>query len=120
MTKVTLQKLKTYKKKVKERIEIICSILQKVATGDFTVKVEIPKKEDEFTELLAALSIMIDDLRESELIRRTVEEEKGEKLKELEHWHEMTIGREIKMAALKEKNKELEGKIEDLKKILPQ
>jgi len=116
MTKVTPQNLKTYQKNVQERLEKICSIFQKVATGDFTVKVKIPKKEDEFTELLAAVSIMIDDLRESELIRKATEEEKEQRLKELENWRKIIVGREIKMAELKEKNKELEGKIENLKK----
>jgi PAS domain S-box-containing protein len=49
-----------YKKKIKE----IIPILQKAALGDFSVDIDIPKQEDEFTEFLVVLKLMIDDLHE--------------------------------------------------------
>lgn len=42
----------------------IIPTLQKMAMGDFSENIKIPKKEDEFTELLVALNLMIDDLKE--------------------------------------------------------
>ncbi len=48
----------------KKRLSAIMPILQKVALGDFSENVEIPKQEDEFTEHLVALNLMIEDFQE--------------------------------------------------------
>ncbi|MCK5591563.1 MAG: HAMP domain-containing protein, partial [Candidatus Pacebacteria bacterium] len=47
-----------------KRLNKITPILQKVAMGDFSQSVEVPKEEDEFTEHMIAIQIMIDDFRE--------------------------------------------------------
>lgn len=47
-----------------KRIRDLIPILQKTAMGDFSGKINIPKEEDELTELLVALSLMMDDLKE--------------------------------------------------------
>jgi len=49
---------------LKKRLAEVCPVLQKVATGDFSVRVDIPKVKDEMTELLVLLNRMIDDLQE--------------------------------------------------------
>lgn len=70
------EKLKKYKQDVAKRLAAVVPVLQKVAMGDFTGKIEIPEKEDEFTELLVGLSLMMDDLRELEKTRKETEEAK--------------------------------------------
>jgi PAS domain S-box-containing protein len=56
--------LRDIKKYASERLQTIMPVLQKVALGDFRQKIELPQKEDEFTEHLVALNIMIDDFKE--------------------------------------------------------
>ena len=56
-------KIEEYKKHVAERMEKLVPIFQKLAIGDFSVSIPLPKKEDEFTPLIAALSMALDDLR---------------------------------------------------------
>jgi len=56
-----LRKLRQYAKK---RLSEITPVLQKVATGDFSQKLEIPSQEDEFTKHLVAINLMIDDFKE--------------------------------------------------------
>ncbi len=64
-----------------ERLATIISVLQKVAMGDFSQNVEIPEKEDELTELIIALNLTIDDLKES---TSGLEKKVEEKTKELQ------------------------------------
>jgi anti-anti-sigma regulatory factor len=54
-----------YKEFVKERLKSLLSVVQSVSAGDFSVRVEIPEKEDEFTALSVELERMIDDLIEA-------------------------------------------------------
>ena len=116
MAKSHLDELKKYKEYVKKRLAELTPILQKAAIGDFSEKIEIPEKEDEFSELFTGLSLMLDDLRELEKIRAEIEEEKRKRLNELEQWRKITMGRELKMVELKEKIKELNEEIKILKK----
>jgi hypothetical protein len=51
------------KKYAEERLNAITPVLQKIAMGDFTQKFEIPESDDEFTEHLVSLNLMVDDLR---------------------------------------------------------
>lgn len=55
-----------FAKNTQKNIDHIIPILQTVAMGDFSRIIKIPKKEDEFTELLVALKLMIDDLQGTE------------------------------------------------------
>jgi signal transduction histidine kinase len=56
--------LEEYKKYVRSRLKAISSIFESISLGDFSVKIEIPEEEDEFTELLVGLNLMIEDMRE--------------------------------------------------------
>jgi len=76
------QALEEYKKQVAERLSQLTPILQKVAMGDFSENIFVPEKEDEFTELLASLNLMVDDLRELTESQKRAKEEVEEKVKE--------------------------------------
>jgi len=53
-----------YEKYVALRLKQLQPILQKYALGDFSKSIDIPEEEDEFTELLVGLSLMVDDIKE--------------------------------------------------------
>jgi len=53
-----------YREYVRKRLALIAPVIQKVSLGEFSEKIDIPQgAEDEFTELLVGLNLMIDDLR---------------------------------------------------------
>ena len=80
--------LEEYKKQVIKKLSALAPILQRVSMGEFSENVVVPEKEDEFTELLASISLMIDDLRElaktQEQIKAEIEKQVKEKTKDLE------------------------------------
>ncbi len=53
-----------YKQYVSTRLNQIVPMLQKYAMGDFSENIKVPEKEDEFTELLVGLSLMLDDIKD--------------------------------------------------------
>jgi PAS domain S-box-containing protein len=79
----------------KKRLATIVPILQSVSKGDFSEKIEIPKKEDEFTELLTTLNLMIDGLRENTIaLEKRVAartEELNRKVKDLQEAQEALL-----------------------------
>ncbi len=116
MPKPVPEELKKYQEYIKKRLAQLTPILQKAAIGDFTGKIKIPKKEDEFSELFVGLSLMMDDLHELEEARKKIEETRKERLAELEEWKKLTEGRELRMAELKDKIKKLEEEMKNLEK----
>ena len=44
---------------VKERLKSLLDVVQSVSSGDFSVSVKIPEKEDEFTALSIELDRMV-------------------------------------------------------------
>ena len=106
-----LKGLNEYKTYVKERMAQLIPTLHKAAVGDFSGEVVIPDKEDEFTELLIGLSLMMDDLRELDNLKKEKEKEREERLTALESWRKMTMGRELKMVELKERVAKLEEEL---------
>jgi len=110
--------LEKYKEYVRERLAELTPILQKAAVGDFAGKIKIPEKEDEFSELLVGLSLMMDDLQELQKIREESEQERKERLRELEQWRRLTTGREMKMVDLKNEIKALKEEIKRMKEKL--
>ena len=118
MAKTISKELDKHKEYVKKRLAELTPILQKAAVGDFVGKIKIPEKEDEFSELLVGLSLMMDDLQELQKIREKSEREAGERLRELEQWRRLTTGREIKMTELKDEIKSLNSEIKKLKEQL--
>jgi len=56
--------LEVYKEYVSEKLDQLSPLLQGYALGDFSRSIEVPDEEDEFTELLVGLNLMVDDLKE--------------------------------------------------------
>jgi PAS domain S-box-containing protein len=75
-----MDELGTYIRFVNERLKTISPYLQKYALGDFSESIIVPEVEDEFTELLVSIRLMVDDFRE--LIQE--KEETITKLKQVE------------------------------------
>ena len=115
MPKSIPKELKKYKEYVRERLAKLTPILEKAAVGDFSKTIEIPKKEDEFSELLVGLSLMISDLQELKSTQAKVEEERKRRLGELEQWRKLTIGRELKMIELKKEVDQLRAALQKIK-----
>lgn len=127
---------KEYKQHVARRLAAVTSVLQKVAMGDFSEYIEVPEKEDEFTECSVAVNLMIDDLREmmKEIKQKTadlekakvrLEEEVAKRTKELQHkvlelerFNRFAVGRELRMVELKEEVARLKKKSEEEEKPL--
>lgn len=105
----TEKELEEYKINTANRLATLTPILQKTATGDFTEKIKIPTKEDEFTELLVGLSLMIDDLKEMEVVRKKAEEEKIKTIKSAE-----VEKRKLSEEYSKKLEKDVEAKTEEL------
>jgi methyl-accepting chemotaxis protein len=68
-----------YKKEISKRLEEMIPIFQKIANGDFSSKISIPEKEDEFSSIIISLSMLLDDLRflDKENREKTLEMEKN-------------------------------------------
>ena len=56
--------LSDYKKFVEQKLLHLTPYLQRVAMGDFSRIIKLPEKEDEFTELVVSINLMIEDLKE--------------------------------------------------------
>lgn len=93
--------LENYRQRVKERLGQMMSYLLEYATGDFSRNIEVPATEDEFTELVVALSLMADDFRE---LKRSLEIKVAERTIELNE----------KLAKLERNRKAMLYMIEDL------
>jgi PAS domain S-box-containing protein len=59
-----MSELSAYREHVRARLRALSPFLRDYALGDFSAQIEVPEAEDEFTELLVGLSLMIDDFRE--------------------------------------------------------
>ncbi len=78
------KELEDYKIKTARKLTELTPVLQKAATGDFSTKIKMPTKEDEFTELFVGISLMLDDLNEMDRTRKEAEKEKIEAVKKIE------------------------------------
>lgn len=112
MPKSSPKSLKKYKEYVREKLAELTPFLQKAAMGNFTEKIKISEKEDEFSELFVGLNLMTDDLCMLQKKQKKQETERRKRLAELEKWKELTIGRELKMTELKKIIKKMEDKLE--------
>jgi signal transduction histidine kinase len=110
--------LKKYKRYVYKRLHQLSPILQKYSLGNFAESVKIPKKEDEFTELIITLNLLGDDLRE---LARTQKELEKSRIAAAVAEAEKKRAAELEMAKnelekaktqLEELNKTLEHKVE--------
>lgn len=74
MAKIITKKSEDCQGFVIKRLSAIIPILQKVAQGDFTKRIIIPRKEDDFSKFLAALNLTIKSLWETNEEKKRVEE----------------------------------------------
>jgi PAS domain S-box-containing protein len=102
--------LEDYKKYVNERLSPISDILANIASGDFSNKLEIPPKDDEFTELYVGLDFLMEDLEEHLKEREEAENE----LKRYQHVLEDKV--KERTAELSEINKQLRNEIQEHQK----
>lgn len=103
---ITIEKeLENYKVNTAKKISQLTPFLQRAATGEFSGgSIPVPEKEDEFTELLVGLKLMLDDLGELDQEREKSEAEKIEAIKKTE---------EDRRKLAEQYSKELEGKVEE-------
>lgn len=103
----TEKELERYKEATAKTLSELTPILQKTSTGDFTNYPKLPKEENEFTELLVGLRLMLDDLRELDLERIKSEQEN---IKALEEKRQLTekYSKELEQE-VENKTKELSG-----------
>jgi len=116
------QAIKVYKKYVASRLEELIPVFQKIAAGDFSVKIKIPEKEDEFTPLVAALSMVLDDLNFLDKENREKKQELEKGKKDLEKKVEERTVALKKLAEslednVKQRTVELQDKVEELEKF---
>jgi len=138
-------KPKKYREYVKKRLSEIMPALIKIGLGNFSLRLEIPEKEDEFTELIVALNLVVEELKmtkeaeneakkakeaaqktktealtkaKTELEKKVKERTRKlqEKVEELEKFQKFAVGRELKMIALKEEIEKLKKRSRKIKK----
>lgn len=119
MTKSSFKNVEEYREYIKERISKITPILQQAAVGNFSNTIKIPEEEDEFSELLVGLNLMMEDLKtleeerkRNEEERKKREEERKKRIEDLEKWKELVVQRESRMIELKEEINRLKEKLE--------
>ena len=56
--------LEQYKEYISNRLNQLTPFFQNYAIGDFSKTIKVPEKEDEFTELLVGLNLMVEDVQE--------------------------------------------------------
>ena len=61
---MTKSEMEEYRERVSARLSQLSPFLQSYAIGDFSETIEFPEEEDEFTELLVGLTLMVDDIKE--------------------------------------------------------
>ncbi|MBI5421925.1 PAS domain-containing protein [Candidatus Peregrinibacteria bacterium] len=61
---VIAQDLRRQRRYAKERVDAIVPALSRMSLGDFSFKLELPPQNDEFTDLVASIQLMADNLRE--------------------------------------------------------
>lgn len=105
--------LKKYKGYVYKRLHQLSPILQKYSLGNFSESVKIPKKEDEFTELLITLNLLGDDLRE---LARTQQELEKSRIAAAVAEAEKKRAAELEIA--KNELEKAKGQLEELNKTL--
>lgn len=65
--------LEKYQQFVRSRLHELTPFLQNYALGDFSDSIRVPEDEDEFTELIVGLKLMVEDFREMMMEREKTE-----------------------------------------------
>lgn len=142
---VSKSESKKCKRYVKRQLSEIMPALTKIGIGDFSVKLKIPKKEDEFTELLVSLNLMIEELKAAKEAERKAEKARNaaeiaeikvltetktkleekirertkelqDRVDELEKFNKIATGRELKMVVLKEEIEKLKKELKNVQR----
>ena len=87
-----LIQLELFKEETKKTLEKLTPLLQQIAVGDFSGNVEIPEEENEFTELLMGLQLMINDLKECSEEREKIQKEGIKKPEETKNGSDEEVG----------------------------
>lgn len=95
-----------YQEYVKKRLREIIFVLQKIALGDFSVEIKISEERDEFDELLIALNLMVNNLKDLEKSRKAGEEEKIATAIVVERERKKLVEKRAKRKELEKKVKE--------------
>ena len=94
-----------YRRYIEKKIRPLIDVYSKAVIGDFSHNVEIPKEEDEFTEIYVGTQLMLEVIREKltklEDLSAGLEEKVEKKTAELERLNNALVGRELKMVKLK-------------------
>lgn len=108
--------------KIYQRLASLTPILQKVASGDFSQRIMIPPEEDELTDLLVALNLMIENLNElTQNLEKRISEKTNQlatSLDELEQRNQRLIETKKNMGIMMQKVMALEAKNEALLKSI--
>jgi HAMP domain-containing protein len=111
MTESDTSQLGEYKAHVTTRLEQLSPLLQDYALGDFSKTIQVPDEEDEFTELLVGLNLMVEErtneLQQEITERARAEQELKQKMEELQRFNRLAVGRELRMVELKQEVNEL-------------
>ena len=103
---MTNSKLQMHKSNISAQLKRISPFLRNFAMGDFSKSIPIPQKEDEFTELLAAINLMVDDFREMLVEKEeTIEELRSTQAELEQHKENLEELVEERSAALHESTK---------------
>jgi signal transduction histidine kinase len=99
-----------YKKYVAGHLAALLPILRGLAAGDFSIRVKVPEKKDEFTEILTNLRLVIDNLRELDKKRKEAERGKIKAAASAEKANMLMVEKMAKDldAKVKERTRELE------------
>lgn len=75
--KKSQEKINVYANKARNIVNEIVPILQKISVGNFSQNIKIPKRQDEFSELMIVLNHTVSDLRglTGELEKKKIEDE---------------------------------------------
>ncbi len=74
------EELRKYKEYVSTQLGKVVPVLQKVAMGDFSQRIDVPEEEEEFTEIFVALNLMIDDIQAAEVEKKEYAERRLAKI----------------------------------------
>ncbi len=61
---IVVRDIREFKKYAKQKVNEITPMLNRISLGDFSKKIELPDAQDEFSELIVAIDLMSDNLKE--------------------------------------------------------
>jgi len=108
---VVIKDIRELRKYAEKRVKEIIPVLNRVSLGDFSQKIEIPSFNDEFTDLLVSIDLMVSNLQELSEENRTKEAQIEASRKQLEVSHDVLLKSKNEIEAEKSKAEALLGSI---------